>query len=46
MTDPSRPAVVLDEEARGFLRRTGALVIAIEVAVVAAIWVFQWWFGR
>jgi hypothetical protein len=46
MTDPFRPAVVLDDEARGFLRGTGVLVIAIEVAVVAAIWAFQWWFGR
>ncbi len=43
---PSSSPVVLDAEARRFLKGTGVRVILIEVAVVAAVWAFQAWFGR
>ncbi len=46
MTDPQTPTVVLTAEARQFLKRTGVVVIAIEVAVLFAIWLFQIWLGR
>jgi hypothetical protein len=45
MTD-KKPALVLDEEARRFLRKTGVTVVSIEVVVLLAVWVFQTWFGR
>ena len=45
MTDSPR-VVVLDDEARRFLKGTGVRVVLIEVVVVAAIWFFQYWFGR
>jgi hypothetical protein len=45
MTHPPR-FLVLDDEARRFLKRTGVRVVAIEVVVLAAIWLFQSWFGR
>jgi len=41
---PGRPAVVLDGEARRFLRRTGVLVVAIEAAVLLGILIFQRYF--
>ncbi len=43
---PDPPVVVLDPEARTFLRRTGVFVIVIEIVVLAAIWWFQRTFGR
>jgi hypothetical protein len=45
MTNVPRP-VVLDDEARQFLKGTGVRVILFEVAVLAAVWFFQSWFGR
>jgi hypothetical protein len=38
--------LVLDGETRRFLRVTGIRVVAVEVAVLAAIWLFQSWFGN
>jgi hypothetical protein len=39
-----RPIVVLDGEARRFLRRTGVLVVAVEAAVLLGILAFQLYF--
>lgn len=44
MTDPQ--SIVLTAEARRFLKRTGVVVVAIEGAVLFAIWLFQIWLGR
>jgi hypothetical protein len=38
--------IVFTEDAKRFLKRTGVAVIAIEVAVLGAVWLFQAWFGR
>jgi len=38
--------VILDAEARRFLSRTGVRVILIEVVVLAAVWLFQVYYGR
>lgn len=46
MTTPKPSSVILDDEARRFLKRTGVVIIALEAAVLAAVWVFQTWFGR
>jgi hypothetical protein len=46
MTKTPVTAVILDDDARRFLKRTGVVVVALEAAVLAAIWVFQTWFGR
>ena len=46
MTTTTVRSVVLDDEARRFLKRTGVLVVAIEVIVLAAVLAFQIWFGR
>lgn len=46
MKTPKPSSAGLDDEARRFLRRTGAVIIALEAAVLSAIWVFQTWFGR
>jgi hypothetical protein len=46
MTEEAKKTVVLDEEARRFLKTTGVVVVSIEVAVVLAVWLFQAWFGR
>jgi hypothetical protein len=45
MTNQS-PGVVLNAEALRFLKGTGVRVVLLEVAVLAAIWTFQSWFGR
>jgi hypothetical protein len=41
-----KPALVLDDEARRFLKTTGVTVVSIEVVVLLAVWAFQAWFGR
>jgi hypothetical protein len=41
-----KPALVLDDEARGFLKTTGVTVVSIEIVVLLAVWAFQTWFGR
>ena len=46
MTTPKTSSVVLDDEARRFLKRTGVVIIVLEAVVLLAIWVFQTWFGR
>jgi len=45
MTTPS-DHVIFDAEARRFLSRTGVRVILIEVVVLAAVWLFQAYYGR
>jgi len=46
MTTPKISSVVLDDEARRFLKRTGILIIVLEAVVLSVIWIFQSWFGR
>jgi hypothetical protein len=46
MNEPTRSSVVLDDDARHFLKRTGVLVLVVEALVLTSIWFFQFWFGR
>ena len=45
MSRGDRGELVLDAEARGFLRNTGLVVLAIEAAVLVAIWLVQQYFS-
>lgn len=46
MTEHPRSSIVLTDEARRFLKKTGVVVVALEAVVLVAIWLFQTWLGR
>ena len=46
MREPFPRTGVLDADARRFLRRTGVAVVLVEAVVLAAVWLFQHYFGR
>jgi hypothetical protein len=46
MTEHPSASIVLTDDAKRFLKRTGVFVIVLEAVVLGAIWMFQYWFGR